>query len=729
MIKLKNITKIYNNGPKNECTALKDINLELPSHGLVLITGKSGCGKTTLLNLIAGLDSPTEGTLENNYGINFYSIIFQDFQLIDYLTIEQNLMMIVDLMKAQMNLYWDLIDRYELLGVLNNYPNQISGGEKQRVAIVRAILENRPVVLCDEPTGSLDENNAKKIAKLLKSEASSKLVIVVSHDKEIFNDFSDMTIELKNGKIVNEYSIINIESETIVNQNINVFLTKKTRWLLTKSFFRKNLMKHFLLILTLVLTFLILLTSFNSLLNKKSTVVYNIYQKVGSEILDLSLSSGSGYYHFTEKQYESYRKKYPIEAQFYDLNFEFNFNDVASVSRVYVSNKTSRKMLYGGSEINNGEILISDYLATKLINNQNVDFSSLIGKKIICSDDDFVIRGIYETGYLKNQSEEKYDNLSYQYQTIYVTEQDYLFLINNMKSTGCRAILNESKADIFMIHNNGDFESKLFCGEYGDLKKGEIGISLDVAKYYTDIPESLIGNKIKIIFYQQLDSMNLSKIEKNEYEFTVKYIYQVFRNPEINMMSDDYYAIACYQNLNLYGNVRGISIHQYNKNNLSKLFNEGFIDNTSLSNEIWSGIVWLETLTIIEFVLGIVLLIISFVVIINFIHSILAKEKRTLGILVSLGIERRTTIQIYMLDLAMCILSSIVIVSILEIFTVIFLNTLLKTIGISNFNLIYFTVTAVFILVFIMILLLVVIYYKFDRIISKKQIIDIIYEK
>ena len=198
MIEIKDGRKIYTSEAE-EKLALDNITLDLKSRGLVLITGESGCGKTTLLNCLSGLDAFTDGDVK---GVNLKhaSFIFQDYQLIENVSIRKNL----SLGRA--------IEEEELLELLKkvNLENEnldkkiynLSGGQKQRVAIARALLLDKAILFADEPTGNLDSDNSKRIAELLKELSKSKLVIVVSHDKNLFLPFADETIILEDGEII-----------------------------------------------------------------------------------------------------------------------------------------------------------------------------------------------------------------------------------------------------------------------------------------------------------------------------------------------------------------------------------------------------------------------------------------------------------------------------------------------------------------------------------------------
>ena len=207
IMKLVDVEKIYNKGQDNEYIALRNVTIEFEKKGLVFIEGQSGSGKTTLLNIISGLDKPTSGTLENDYGENYCSMIFQDFQLIDSLTIEGNLNLVMDIMPNSLKDKSELVKKYGLDNILDHYPNQISGGEKQRVAIVRAILENRPLIICDEPTGNLDPDTSKEIMDVIDSinKDMQTTIVMATHDKDIVNRMKKRVLLIDNNTVAGDY--------------------------------------------------------------------------------------------------------------------------------------------------------------------------------------------------------------------------------------------------------------------------------------------------------------------------------------------------------------------------------------------------------------------------------------------------------------------------------------------------------------------------------------------
>jgi putative ABC transport system ATP-binding protein len=210
------VSKIYNVGEK-EYRALDHVDLDIEEGKLVVILGPSGAGKSTLLNLIGGMDTPSEGeVIVNGENITGYSenklsdfraksvgFIFQFYNILPSLTVKENVELINEIVKDHL----DAAEALEDVGLsehMYKFPNQLSGGEQQRVSIARAIAKNPALLLCDEPTGALDSQTGVMILKILKKqttkERGNNTVIIVTHNA-LIADIADVVIRVKNGRI------------------------------------------------------------------------------------------------------------------------------------------------------------------------------------------------------------------------------------------------------------------------------------------------------------------------------------------------------------------------------------------------------------------------------------------------------------------------------------------------------------------------------------------------
>ena len=225
MIELKNVCKEYKAKNRVVTKALNNINIKLPSSGLVFVLGKSGSGKSTLLNLIGCMDKVTSGNILindkdisklsesklNDYRNSCFGFIFQEHNLIEKFSVYDNLKLPCALkkLKYKKDDYDKILNSVSLDNLGYRRVNELSGGQKTRVSIARALIKNPNVILADEPTGNLDSTNSIQIFEILKNISKDRLVIVVTHDTEYAYKYGDRVIEIEDG---------NITKDNIVNQ-------------------------------------------------------------------------------------------------------------------------------------------------------------------------------------------------------------------------------------------------------------------------------------------------------------------------------------------------------------------------------------------------------------------------------------------------------------------------------------------------------------------------------
>ena len=223
MVKVKKLDKYFNKGKSNENHVLKEIDLDLADKGLVCILGESGSGKTTLLNTIGGLDTFRSGSIEVDDVVlkkyeqkkierlrnQKFGYIFQNYYLLQDYTVAYNVKLalnVFDLTEEEKDERVDYV--LEALGMARykkKRVSQLSGGQQQRVSIARALVKSPEIILADEPTGNLDEENTLKTMSILKSISKECLVILVSHEKAIAKFFADRIIEIRDGEITKDY--------------------------------------------------------------------------------------------------------------------------------------------------------------------------------------------------------------------------------------------------------------------------------------------------------------------------------------------------------------------------------------------------------------------------------------------------------------------------------------------------------------------------------------------
>ena len=220
MISIKGLHKFFNKGNQNEIHVINGVDLELPDKGMVAIFGKSGCGKTTLLNVIGGLDGYDGGEFVimgksskdfggsdfDAYRNTFIGFIFQEYNILDDFTVGANIGLALELQgkKATNEKINDILDKVDLTNYAKRKPNELSGGQKQRVAIARALVKEPQIIMADEPTGALDSGTGKQIFDTLKKLSREKLVLVVSHDRDFAEKYADRIIELADGVVISD---------------------------------------------------------------------------------------------------------------------------------------------------------------------------------------------------------------------------------------------------------------------------------------------------------------------------------------------------------------------------------------------------------------------------------------------------------------------------------------------------------------------------------------------
>lgn len=227
-IEFNGVSKKYEVGEK-AFYALDDVSFSINQHEMVVILGPSGAGKSTLLNIMGGMDHVTDGKVYmDGLDISGYSekeltdyraknigFIFQFYNILPTLTVKENVDLIRDVVKNAKD-STEILNKVGLNGQENKFPNQLSGGEQQRVSIARAIAKNPKLLLCDEPTGALDSNTGVEILKLLRECTGENTVVIVTHNV-LIADVADRVIRLKNGKIIE--NVVNKQPKNINEVN------------------------------------------------------------------------------------------------------------------------------------------------------------------------------------------------------------------------------------------------------------------------------------------------------------------------------------------------------------------------------------------------------------------------------------------------------------------------------------------------------------------------------
>lgn len=482
MIELQNINKYYKSG-QERFHALKNINIKFPEKGLVFITGKSGSGKSTLLNIIGGIDAYDDGDLiinnvstksfskkdYNAYRNTYIGFIFQEFNVIKNLTVYENIALSLQLhnesVKKHNQEILDVIEQVGLKGKEKRKMNQISGGERQRVAIARSLIKNPQVIIADEPTGNLDKKNRDTVMNILRKLAEKRLVLVVTHDKHLAQDYGDRAITLKDGAIINDVTFnknVNEQNEEILNlKPISPKLS--TSFILGFKSFRLNLVRYILIIL-LFSASLIFAGSVINLFLADTTMEYANYQSTYNNfVVDLNkLHDEEGYKiqtGFNLIEYSDYSIKYTKDNQMTAykstiMNFPIPNEEKKSddffkttIERINIySDYSSFKHLAEKPSDANYTCLITDYVADALLyynyfGSTVKNYKGIVGKTInhpYLKNDVTIISVIQTKGYA--DFKQKYDRGAFKtnrnikiafednlpfYNAIYMTEKEF----------------------------------------------------------------------------------------------------------------------------------------------------------------------------------------------------------------------------------------------------------------------------------------------------------------
>ena len=237
ILQIKYLNKSYGIG-KSSFTAINDMSFDVLDGEFFAIMGTSGSGKTTLLNMLAGVSKATNGEIIfdgkditsfnrdqlENYRGNLVTYIFQDFKLIDNISALENILISFKIhgKKWDMHKIHRLARRMDVFEILNKYPRDLSGGQKQKIAALRAIAMEPKIILADEPTGALDSKSSIDLLKILKeiNKEYHTTIIMVTHDSYAAS-FADRIIFIKDGKIINELMMGDTESQNDYYNRIN----------------------------------------------------------------------------------------------------------------------------------------------------------------------------------------------------------------------------------------------------------------------------------------------------------------------------------------------------------------------------------------------------------------------------------------------------------------------------------------------------------------------------
>lgn len=327
MLELKSIRKSYVTGA-SDVEALKGIDLRFRNSEFVSVLGQSGCGKTTLLNIIGGLDQYTSGDLRINgkstkdfkdrdwdaYRNNSIGFVFQSYNLIPHQSVLANVELALTLSGvSKSERRKRAIEALEKVGLkehIHKKPNQMSGGQMQRVAIARAIVNNPDILLADEPTGALDTETSIQIMNILQEISKDRLIIMVTHNPDLANEYSTRIIKLLDGRIVDDS---NPYTEEQMAEDVKAEEAAKAAAMDSKASKKGSKEKKHK---TSMSMFTALSLSLNNLLTKKTRTMLTAFAgSIGIIGIALILSISNGIQAYIDRVQRDTLSSYPIQIQ------------------------------------------------------------------------------------------------------------------------------------------------------------------------------------------------------------------------------------------------------------------------------------------------------------------------------------------------------------------------------------------------------------------------------
>jgi len=545
MLELKKITKIYQVGEFKQ-KALDNVTINFRNNEFVSILGPSGSGKTTLLNIIGGLDKYTSGDLVinelstkkfkdgdwdtfRNHRVGF---VFQSYNLITHQTILSNVELALTLSgvnkEERTKRAKEALKKVGLIDHINKKPNQLSGGQMQRVAIARALVNDPEILLADEPTGALDTDTSTEIMKLLKEIASTKLVIMVTHNQELAEEYSTRIISIKDGQITNDTDEYSGEENTKQSEIVRKAKTKKTSM-------------NFKTALSL---------SLNNLLTKKGRTLLTAFAgSIGIIGIALILSLSTGVNNYIERVQEDTLTSYPLTIEQATADMSDMMLDLA--------NQNNRKK-HTDEKIYSNDLMTSlvETMASEIKTNDLKEF-----KKYLEENDKNISEYVNDIRYTYNLNLQIYSkdttnitklNPSTVFSSFGMMPQDNMASMGNMSMMGSRIdVFNELSDNKTLLKNTYDIlagrlpESKeeviLIVDNYGEISDYALyaigfknqqelaemtskimqGETLDKPKQTSYTYDEIIGTEFKLVlntdYYQKQGNIWLDKRTDNEY--------------------------------------------------------------------------------------------------------------------------------------------------------------------------------------------------------------------
>ncbi len=538
LIKLEHLTKIYK-GKENVAIGIQDINLEFNIGEFVAIIGSSGSGKTTLLNVISGIDSYEEGdliidgkstsdfTMEDfeSYRRANVAFIFQNYQLIDSYTVLENVM--IELIfkgfkrKDAKVRAKEILNKVGMGHRLHNRATKLSGGEKQRVVIARAIASDAQILVCDEPTGNLDSKNSNEIMKLLKEISNNKLVLFVTHDESLIEGNANRIIKIKDGRIESDYRLKEVES---ISRPLDISSKNKLStqiYIAFKNVFRTPKKSLFVMVVFMILSFVLI----NSVAYLPTTI--KVVDTKTTEYSTFNNRDDNRIIVYSDKEVnEQIKNDYLVIEDDYYLDVDYRIASYSTDLNVQLKNYSHIKATMDHLEVVEGKVPeTTDEILLILGDSYSNDFyQACIGTNVKIG-----IKGV------QKYTEKTYKIVGFaKYTDEYVEKESY----NKSSFNGEESAESElyKSTDFYVVPEAlpAIFESALKINKMAVIKQveGDFSYIVDGKKLTPTFYEG-VNKEIKISYrysQKEIEGLHVGDVKIDLEEYPYDYVYKYDRN-------------------------------------------------------------------------------------------------------------------------------------------------------------------------------------------------------
>ena len=733
MFKLDNIKKIYKDNKNEHITALDEVSLSFENSGLVVINGASGCGKTTLLNILGGLDEPTSGEVYfNGEKINDKNekwwddfrrenlgFVYQDFNLLENITVLENIQLPLSMMGIDDDECRSRIDKLaEELGILeylNKKAGKLSGGQKQRVAIARAVVSGARILLADEPTGNLDRENSETVFKLLKKIADNHLVIIVTHDDMLANKYADRLIKITYGKIESDVQInqnLIKESKDVETTKDKLIKTAKNDKEIVKTFeFTKTSKNNHLpiklsfqfakeaialrkvrciisvLIFSITLLFTILLSE--ALLRDDSVPLTDYVESKEQQFVPIYLSIAENFENVGIEQKVTVGKKiYELLISCVDKSRIIQYgkgvllkigNNACFCNDLYVSDANEKYFSYEGTFPKESNEVAITYAISKKAGLSDKP----IGAIMLIDSKEYVVTAVITKVAGKEIVEDEADNDYLKDIAVFSTKA--LEDVNHIKSVsvpGLNVIWRNCLFDQTTVYNNVssiDEEATLVAGRMPE-SDNEVVINKSWFDLWNKSYDSVVGKEYKLyeLYESEYENTYWGVNNLTEYiGYSIKVVGVVDKEgtEEIDyFVTNSLYKKLCSEQMMYYTNQYYlIADEEYIENDIYNINKQNIKINISELDKVYDFMNVIDKLKVILLVVCLVIAGLCVLQMISLYSYSIEDNKKTIGILRTMGVNKSDTLKIFTME---CIVVSTISFVIAVLMGIIFTNVL-----------------------------------------------------